>query len=54
MKPPDHLTVPLCLVHHDEFDHIGVHTFEAKYRIDLRILAGKLAALSPHQKAVAP
>jgi hypothetical protein len=48
MKPPDRLTVPLCATHHGEFDVIGVQTFEAQYSVDLRSLAGKLAALSPH------
>jgi hypothetical protein len=54
MKPPDRLTVPLCETHHVEFDIIGVDTFEAKYSIDLKTLAGKLAALSPHLRGSAP
>jgi hypothetical protein len=54
MKPPDRCAVPLCATHHDEFDAIGVQTFEALYAVDLQGLAAKLAALSPHLKGSAP
>jgi hypothetical protein len=54
LKPPDRDAVPLCETHHVEFDSIGVKTFEAKYEIDLKTLAGKLAALSPHLKGALP
>lgn len=50
MKPSDADTVPLCSTHHDEFHRIGVISFRDKYGVDLRSLAIRLAAMSPHIK----
>lgn len=37
----DEFGVPLCARHHKEFHDIGIATFEAKHRIDLRALAAE-------------
>lgn len=57
LKPSDKWTVPLCdglhgavEGHHQEGDRIGWLSFEAQYGVDLRALAIKLAAASPHLK----
>lgn len=52
LKPADRWAVPLCggPGHHGELHQNGARTFEAKYQIDLRSLAVKLAAASPHIK----
>jgi hypothetical protein len=47
MKPDDRWTVPLCSRHHGEGHQSGWRTFEAKYGVDLRRQAERLAALSP-------
>jgi hypothetical protein len=51
LKPADMWAVPLCGGgHHLEFHRIGAQSFAAKHGIDLRSLAVRLAAASPHIK----
>lgn len=46
VKPSDLDCVPLCFEHHAEFHQRGWHTFEDKYRIDLREIARGTAIVS--------
>jgi hypothetical protein len=46
-KPGDEWTVPLCNEHHREGHQTGWLTFEARYRVDLRAQAIRLATASP-------
>lgn len=46
-KPSDRFCVPLCGAHHHEGHQKGWKTFEAKYHVDLRALAERLAKGSP-------
>lgn len=48
LKPPDRYTAPCCAQHHMEQHAIGHRAFDAKYRIDMRAIAEKLAELSPY------
>lgn len=48
MKPSDSKSVPICNQHHSEHNSIGWQSFEAKYGLDLRQMASKLAAQSPY------
>ncbi len=34
-KPGDYWSVPLCVVHHDEHDHLGRDSFWGKYDINI-------------------
>lgn len=47
-KPGDDKVVPLCRVHHEEGHRIGWKPFEAKYRVDLTVIAAQLWQWSPH------
>ena len=47
MKPGDRWCVPLCGSHHSELHTGGARTFEARYGVDLRAMAARLATLSP-------
>jgi len=35
--------VPLCIIHHAELHRTGIHSFEEKYGVDLRVEAERLA-----------
>ncbi len=50
LKPQDVWAAPLCspFGHHEEQHSIGHRAFDAKYGVDLRALAQRLAALSPY------
>lgn len=51
LLPSDRWAIPLCHFHHLEDGHRhGWVTFEQKHGIDLRALAVRLAAASPHIK----
>jgi hypothetical protein len=47
LRPDDRWCVPLCHELHMEGHDKGWLTFQAKYRVDLRAEAAKIAALSP-------
>jgi hypothetical protein len=49
-KPADRWCVPICGGHHRELHQHGARTYEIKYSVDLRSMAMKLAAASPHLK----
>jgi hypothetical protein len=48
MKPSDKWAISLCAHHHREQHQIGERAFEAKYSIDLLMLAAEFARRSPH------
>lgn len=50
MKPGDDQTIPLCQGHHAEQHRIGERSFEAKYKIQMKEIAGALWLSSPHGK----
>lgn len=50
LKPDDRWTIPCCMTHHAEQHHLGHLAFDAKYGIDSRALAERLAAKSPYLK----
>jgi hypothetical protein len=50
MKPGPESVVPLCHIHHAELHQKGARTFDLEYCVDLRALAVRLAAASPHIK----
>jgi len=49
-KPGDDKLVPLCRIHHDEIEH-GAKSFEAKYGVDLKLVADTLWTMSPGNPA---
>jgi hypothetical protein len=50
LKPGSEWTVPLCESHHMAGHTRGWETFQAEHGVDLRALATRLAATSPHIK----
>lgn len=48
MKPHDRWTVPLCDKHHKEQHAVSHKAFDTAHHLDLRALAIRLAAKSPH------
>ena len=51
LKPPDECAAPACHAHHMEQHAIGHAAFDAKYGIDMRAEAERLARVSPHRKS---
>ena len=41
--------VPLCRLHHDEVGRLGRPSFEAKYRVELRAVAGLTWRIYRHE-----
>lgn len=52
LRPSDSFVVPLCRRAHDELDApgSGPRTFEAKYGVNLRLIADTLWQKSPHRR----
>lgn len=50
LKPPDAACVSLCAFHHSDGHTRGWTTFETEHGINLRDLAARIAAISPHLK----
>lgn len=49
VKPSDIWAIPLCSVHHQLQHSIGEPAFEKRYGINMKEIARKLAAISPHR-----
>ena len=49
LKPDDTEAVSMCRDHHAESHRIGHTSFEAKYKLNLKDLAGEFSRQSPHR-----
>lgn len=49
VKPHDKWVISLCRFHHSEQHRVGERTFEARHGIDMKALAERFAAQSPHR-----
>lgn len=49
IKPHDKWVIPLCRDHHSEQHRIGEPTFERTHGVDMKKVAERLAATSPHR-----
>ncbi len=52
LKPSDRWSVSLCRTHHAEQHRIGERAFEAKHALDLKAIAERFAATSPHRHRI--
>ena len=50
MKPADRWCLSLCRDHHSEQHRIGEVSFQKRYGIDMKALAGEFVKASPHRK----
>lgn len=48
-KPHDKWVISLCRDHHSEQHRLGEQTFETRHGIDMKKLAERFAAMSPHR-----